>query len=147
MKFIIFLALLACSSLAKAQTAIAVAGNVTATATVKNPNTKTKTQTKTTKTSVSVSISDNSYSLHAVYDSFRRAKLQKLLMDNLDRNLLSTDDGKMIWKKENDNETAYIFTLTDEKLKVSLDRELVSASTFEKFKALGENISRLLNDN
>lgn len=147
MKFIIFLAVLAFSSLAKAQTAIATSGNATAIATVQNPSTKTKSQTKTTKTSVSVSISDNSYSLHAIYDSFKRAKLQKLLMENLDKNLLSTDDDKMIWKKENKSETAYIFTLTDEKLKVSLDRELVSNSTFEKFKALGENISRLLNDN
>lgn len=147
MKFIIFLVVLAISSLAQAQTAVATSGNTTAIATVQNPNTKTKSQTKSTKTSVSVSISDNSYSLHATYDSFKRAKLQKLLMENLDRNLLSTDDDKMIWKKENKSETAYIFTLTDEKLKVSLDRELVSNSTFEKFKALGEKISDLLNNN
>jgi len=144
MKFIIFLVVLAFSTLTQAQTATATAGNVTATATV-----RPKTQIKSTKTSVSVSvsISDSSYSLHAVYDSFKRAKLQKLLLENLDKNLLSTDDDKMIWKKENKNETAYIFTLTDEKLKVSLDRELVSESTFEKFKALGEKISDLLNDN
>ena len=143
MKFIIFLVLLAVSSLAQAQTAIATSGNVTATATVKN----SKTQSTKTSVSVSVSVSDSSYSLHAVYDSFKRPKLQKLLLENLDKNLLSTDDDKMIWKKENKNEMAYIFTLTDEKLKVSIDRELVSNSTFEKLKALGEKISELLNNN
>jgi len=143
MKFILFLAVLALSTFAQAQTAVATSGNATATATVKNSSA----QTKSTKTSVSVSISDTSYSLHAGYDSWKRVKLQKLLQENLDKSLLSTDDDKMIWKKENKGETAYIFTLTDEKLKVSLDRELVSTSTFEKFKALGEKISDLLNNN
>lgn len=147
MKFIIFLVVLAFSSLAKAQTATATAGNMTATATAQSSNAKIKSQTKTTTSSVSVSISDNSYSLHATYDSFKRAKLQKLLMENLEKNLLSTSNDKMIWKKENNSETAYIFTLTDEKLKVSIDRELVSNSTFEKLKALGEKISDLLNNN
>lgn len=143
MKFIIFLAVLACSFVTQAQTATATSGNMTATATAKS----SKSQTKTTKTSVSISTSDSSYSLHAVFDSFKRAKLQKLLMDNLDKSILSSNDEKMIWRKENKGETAYIFTLTDEKLKMNLDRELVSPSTFEKFKDLGDEISALLNSN
>ena len=143
MKFILFLVVMAMSFASQAQTATATSGNMTATASAKVATTNSK----TTKTSVSVSISDNSYSLHAIFDSFKRVKLQKLLQENLDKSLLSTNDEKMIWRKENKGDTAYSFTLTDEKLKVSLDRELVSASTFEKMKELGEKISELLNGN
>ena len=143
MKFIFFLVVMALSFATQAQTATATSGNMTATASAKVGTTNSK----TTKTSVSVSISDNSYSLHAIFDSFKRVKLQKLLQENLDKSLLSTNDEKMIWRKENKGDTAYSFTLTDEKLKVSLDRELVSSSTFEKMKELGEKISELLNGN
>lgn len=133
MKIILFLAMLICGALAHAQTADTKASSK---------------QTKTTKSSASVSISDsdNYYSLLANFDGWKSKKLEKLLSDNLDSNLFSTDSGTKIWKKENKGETAYSFILKDGKLKVSVDKELVSNETFEKLKALGEKISETLSE-
>jgi hypothetical protein len=141
MKAIIFLVILVFSTYAKAQTAVATANGNTATAKAHYSS-----NSKSTKTSVSVSDSDGSYTLRAEFDSWKRAKLQKLLSDNLDKNFLIVRDDIMIWKKENGNETAYTFALSNEKLKVNIDKELISKSTFEKFKALGEKISNLLTE-
>lgn len=141
MKTIIFLAMLAFSTLAQAQTAVATANGNTATARANYSS-----SSKSTKTSVSISDSDGSYTLRAEFDSWKRAKLQKLLSDNLDKNFLTVRDNTMIWKKENNGETAYSFTLSDEKLKVSIDKELVSKSAFEKFKSLGDEISDVLTE-
>lgn len=140
MKIILFLTLLIWSTLSQAQTAVATSGNTTAVA--KAPSK----QSKTTKTSVSISNSDNYYSLLANFDGWKTKKLEKLLADNLDSNLLSTEAGTKIWKKDNNGETAYSFILKEEKLKVSIDKELVSNETFEKLKALGEKISETLSE-
>ena len=137
MKKIILLTMLSLSFFANAQTATASANGTTAIA---------KSSTKSTKTSVSVSDSDSSYSLHASFDSWKKEKLQKLLAENLDKSLLTSTEKSMIWKKENDSETAYSFTLTNEKLKVSIDKDLVSKSTIEKLKKLGEEISETLTE-
>jgi len=137
MKKIILVAMLSLSFFANAQTATASANGTTAIA---------KSSTKSTKTSVSVSDSDSSYSLHASFDSWKKEKLQKLLAENLDKNLLISTEKSMIWKKENNGETAYSFTLTNEKLKVSIDKDLVSKSNFEKLKKLGEEISETLTE-
>lgn len=141
MKTIIFLVILIFSTYAKAQTVVTTTNGNTATAKAHYSS-----DSKSTKTSVSVSDSDGSYTLRAEFDSWKRAKLQKLLSDNLDKNFLIVRDDIMIWKKENANETAYSFTLSDEKLKVNIDKELISKGTFEKFKALGEKISNLLTE-
>lgn len=141
MKTIIFLIILAFSTFAKAQTPVAPVNRSTPTAKAHYSS-----SSKSTKTSVSVSDSDSSYTLRAEFDSWKRAKLQKLLSDNLDKNFLIVRDDIMIWKKENSNETAYIFALSNERLKVSIDKELISKSAFEKLKALGEKISDLLTE-
>jgi len=140
MKIILFLTLLIWNTLAQAQTAEATSGNTTAVA--KAPSS----QTKTTRSSVSVSISnsDTYYSLSANFDASKSKKLEKLLSDNLDNNILSTETGSKIWKKDNEGQTAYSFVLKDGKLKASIDKELVSKETFEKLKALGEKISETL---
>ncbi|OXG07110.1 hypothetical protein BC749_102929 [Flavobacterium araucananum] len=143
MKIILIVALLTWGTLVQAQTAEATSGKTTAVAKA------TPKATKTTRTSVSVSVSnsDNYYSLLANFDTFKTKKIEKLLADNLDNNLLSTDGGSKIWKKESKGETAYSFILKEEKLKVSIDKELVSNETFEKLKALGEKISETLSEN
>lgn len=143
MKFILFLMLLIWGTLTHAQTAEANSGNTTAVA-----KTSSK-QTKTTKSSVSVSISnsDDYYSLLANFDASKTKKLEKLLSDNLENSLLSTDSGNKTWKKDNDGQTAYSFVLREGKLKVNIDKELVSKETFEKLKALGEKISETLSRN
>lgn len=159
MKVIIFLALLALSTLANAQTATATANGTTATArangttVVARVNTSTPTakahyssKSSSSKTSVSISDSDDSYTLRAEFDSSKRAKLQKLLLEHLDKDFLSTKGSVMVWKKEQDDETAYIFALSEDKLKVSIDKELISRSSFEKFKTLGEKISDVLTE-
>lgn len=140
MKIILFITVFVLGTLAQAQTAVATSGNTT---TVAKPPSK---QTKTTTTSVSVSVSDDNYSLIASFDAFKRKKLEKLLSDNLDNNLFSTDGDTKIWKKDTKNETAYSFILKKDKLKVSIDKELVSYETFEKLKALGEKISETISE-
>jgi hypothetical protein len=139
MKIILFLILLICGALAQAQTAVATSGNTTV---AKTPYK----QSKTTTTSVSVSISDNYYSMVASFDTAKRKKIDKLLSDNLDNNLFSTDGETKIWKKESKSETAYSFVLKKDKLKASIDKELVSDETFEKLKALGEKISETISE-
>lgn len=140
MKIILFLILLICGALAQAQTAVATSGNTTTVA--KTPYK----QSKTTTTSVSVSISDNYYSMVASFDTVKRKKIDKLLSDNLDNNLFSTDGETKIWKKESKSETAYSFVLKKDKLKATIDKELVSDETFEKLKALGEKISETISE-
>jgi hypothetical protein len=143
MKNILFITLFIWGTFTQAQTAEATSGNTKAAA--KAPSR----QTKTTKSSVSVSISnsDDYYSLLAIFDVAKSKKLEKLLSDNLDNNILSTDAGSKIWKKENEGQTAYSFVLKEGKLKASIDKELVSNETFEKLKALGEKISETLSKN
>lgn len=141
MKIMIILVMMVVSTMAQAQTAIATSGNATAVAKASSS------QTKTTKTSISVSNSDDSYSLHAIFDNFRTKNIERLLFDNLDKNLFSSDKNAKIWKKENNGETAYSFVLKEGRLKVSIDKELVSKGTFEKLEALGERISEALSDN
>lgn len=140
MKIILFLILLICGELAQAQTAVATSGNTTTVA--KTPYK----QSKTTTTSVSVSISDNYYSMVASFDTAKRKKIDKLLSDNLDNNLFSTNGETKIWKKESKSETAYSFVLKKDKLKATIDKELVSDETFEKLKALGEKISETISE-
>ncbi|PIF34284.1 hypothetical protein CLU81_4922 [Flavobacterium sp. 9] len=143
MKIISLLTLLIWGTLAQAQTATATSGNTTAIAKVPS------TQTKTTKSSSSVSISnsDDSYSLLANFDVSKTKKIEKLLSDNLDNDMESTERGSKIWKKDNNGETAYSFVLKEGKLKVSIDKELVSNETFEKLQALGDKISETLSKN
>ncbi|WP_337965431.1 hypothetical protein [uncultured Flavobacterium sp.] len=143
MKFILFLTLLIWGTLAHAQTATATTGNTTAVA--KAPST----QTKTTRSSSSVSISnsDDSYSLLANFDASKSKKIEKLLSDNLDNTMESTKNGSKIWKKDNDGQTAYSFVLKEGKLRVNIDKELISNETFEKLKALGDKISETLSKN
>lgn len=142
MKTIIFLVALAFGAICHGQTAIATAtaNGTTVTATVGNNSQ----QTKTTTTSVSVQISDDSYLLIAKFDSFRRKDVQKLLLENLEKEYLIQNGTTMIWRRSNNGDAAYSVTLSDEKLKITVDKELVSGGTVEKFKALGEKISESL---
>ncbi|MDA6069929.1 hypothetical protein NJT12_09905 [Flavobacterium sp. AC] len=140
MKIILFLIMLICGALAHGQTTVSKSGNTTAVAKTPSKN------TKSTKTSISISNSDNYYSLLANFDSWRTKKLEKLLSENLDNSLFSTDADTKIWKKDHNGETAYSFILKEEKLKVNIDKELVSNATFEKLKALGEKISETLSE-
>lgn len=139
MKTIIFLTILAVSSFCNAQTATATANGVTATAT-------SGSITTTTSVSVSVSIqnSDDSYSLSAKFDSYKRKKLEKLLLENLEKQYFAQNGNTAIWKKTNNGDVAFSVILSDKKLKINIDKDLVSEGTFEKFKALGEKISENL---
>lgn len=140
MKIILFITVFVWGTLVQAQTAVATSGNTTTVA--KAPSK----QTRTTTTSVSVSVSDDSYSLTASFDAIKRKKLEKLLSDNLDNNLLSTAGDTKIWKKDTKSETVYSFILKKDKLKVNIDKELVSNETYEKFKELGEKISQTISE-
>jgi hypothetical protein len=143
MKTIIFLTMLAMSSFCQAQTATATANGVTATAT-SGKSSKTKTTSSTVSTSVSIQNSDDTYSLTAKFDSFKKEKLQKLLSENLEKEHMSQKGETISWKKTDGNEVAYGVTLTNEKLKITVDKDLVSGKTAKKFEALGEKISESL---
>lgn len=140
MKTIIFLVLFACSSICRAQTAIATANGVTARATTSTSST----QTKTTNVSVSVQNSDDSYSLNAKFDSYKKARIQKLLLENLDKEYLSKKGETLTWKKTDNDEIVYSVILSSEKLKINVDKDFVSNATVEKFQSLGEKISEVL---
>ncbi|HEU4497332.1 MAG TPA: hypothetical protein VFR70_09795 [Flavobacterium sp.] len=137
MKKIFFLILLACSSLSQAQTANAMASKTTS-------KTVSSTSSKTTSASISVQDSDDSYSLSAKFDSSQKAKIQKLLLESLDKEYLARTGEKIEWKKSSNDETAYSVVLSSDKLRINVDKELVSASAAKKFKSLGEKISEAL---
>lgn len=68
-------------------------------------------------------------------------------MDNLEKDHLSTKGDTYTWKKLEDGEAAYSFTLSDGKLKGTVNKELNSNSAVDKFVALGEKISEALSNN
>lgn len=123
---------------AKGATATATAGNTTVTA-----KSDRKQATTSSRSSVSISDSDSSYTIHATFDKDKTAQLKKLLQENLGKENMTSKNAS-IWTKEEDGETAYTFSLSPGKLKVNVDKELVSTSTYEKFSALGERISETI---
>lgn len=134
-KVIYYLVFMLCSLVAGAQT-----------------TTSTSTATATTKldgdvkshSSVSINNTDTFYSLNADFDKNKTTQVKNLLADNLDKKYMIPKGSTVKWIKEQDGETVYSFVLSNGKLRVSIDKELMSEAAFDKFKALGEKISKTI---
>jgi hypothetical protein len=124
-----------CSLVAGAQTTTSTA---TATATTKQDG-----EVKS-HSSVSINNTDTFYSLNADFDKNKTTQVKNLLADNLDKKHMISNGSTVKWIKEQDGETVYSFVLSNGKLRVSIDKELMSEAAFEKFKALGEKISKTI---
>ncbi|MEZ0004958.1 hypothetical protein ABH942_000301 [Flavobacterium sp. 28YEA47A] len=97
-------------------------------------------------TSVSIQNSDFTYSIRASFDDYKTEKVRKILMDNLEKDHLNSKGDTYTWKKLEDGEAAYSFTLSDGRLKGTVNKELNSNSAVDKFVALGEKISEALSN-
>lgn len=132
---------------AQTATATAISANgtkakATATTMAKEMKSSTKTDGKQTSAS-SVAIQDSglAYSMSAIFDVHKTKEIRQLLVNNVDRQYFSAGNGTAQWKKEENGNTAYSFVLSEGRLKINIDRELVAPSAYEKFRALGEKIS------
>jgi hypothetical protein len=134
-KVIYYLVFMLCSLVAGAQTTTSTA---TATATTKQDG-----EVKS-HSSVSINNTDTFYSLNADFDKNKTTQVKNLLADNLDKKHMISNGSTVKWIKEQDGETVYSFVLSNGKLRVSIDKELMSEAAFEKFKALGEKISKTI---
>jgi hypothetical protein len=134
-KVIYYLVFMLCSLMAGAQTTTSTA---TATATTKQDG-----EIKS-HSSVSINNTDTFYSLNADFDKNKTTQVKNLLADNLDKKHMISNGSTVKWIKEQDGETVYSYVLSNGKLRVSIDKELMSEAAFEKFKALGEKISKTI---
>jgi hypothetical protein len=134
-KVIYYLVFMLCSLVAGAQTTTSTA---TATATTKQDG-----EVKS-HSSVSINNTDTFYSLNADFDKNKTTQVKNLLADNLDKKYMISNGSTVKWIKEQDGETVYSFVLSNGKLRVSIDKELMSEAAFEKFRALGEKISKTI---
>jgi hypothetical protein len=135
-KLIFITAIVLCSLVAKAQTS-------TSTATASTSTTK-KDGKLTSHNSVSVSNSDQAYSLRAEFNVDDYSKIKSVLEKNLERNYRTESANTIKWSKEENAQTAYSFILTGNKLKINVDKDLVSDATFEKLKGLGTKLSAII---
>lgn len=117
----------------------------TATATSKATAYTSKTDGKTTAShSVSAQNSDSGYSLKAEFEPGKTAEVKEALLSGLNRQYLTESSGKWHWKKEQNSETAYSFVLSEGKLKISIDKDLLSANDYQKLEKLSEKVAGII---
>lgn len=94
--------------------------------------------------SVSVQNSDSSYNMKAEFDPAKTAEIKKLLDTNLDKQYRLSSSGKWHWKKEENNETAYSFLLSEGRLKINIAKDLLSASTYKNLESISERAAAII---
>ena len=72
------------------------------------------------------------------------AEIKEALLSGLNRQYLTESPGKWYWKKEQNSETAYSFVLSEGKLKISLDKDLLSANDYQKLEKLSEKAAGII---
>lgn len=96
--------------------------------------------------SVSVNDSDTFYSLRAKFTLDKKEEIIKLLSDNVDEEYKSVSGKTFKWIKEENGEVVFSFVVTDNQLKISIEKDLISNGTFNKFKKLGESLKTVISN-
>ncbi|MCD0475869.1 hypothetical protein LPB87_15825 [Flavobacterium sp. EDS] len=96
--------------------------------------------------SVSVNDSDTFYSLRAKFTLDKKEEIIKLLSDNVDEEYKSVSGKTFKWIKEENGEVVFSFVVTDNQLKISIEKDLISNGTFNKFKNLGESLKTVISN-
>lgn len=120
--------------------------NVSSSASTGKGNSKVKvtSQSSSSSTSISIDNSDVTYSIRASFDDNKTDRIKKLLLDNLEKEHLTVKGDSYVWKRIEDDDIAYSFTLSEGRLRAFVNKELNSRSSVERFEALGDKISEAL---
>lgn len=98
------------------------------------------------RSSISVNDSDTFYSLRAKFTSDKKEEILKLLSDSIDDEYRNVSGKTYKWIKEENGEVAFSFVVTDNQLKISIEKDLISNGTFNKFKNLGESLKTVISN-
>lgn len=93
---------------------------------------------------VAINKSGNTYSLRGEFVPDDYAEIKALLIKNLDTGVMVSSGKTIKWVKEENMETAYSVVLTDSRIKINIDKEMVSNAVFENLSQLGDQLSTII---
>ncbi|MCV9933756.1 hypothetical protein OIU80_15850 [Flavobacterium sp. LS1R47] len=96
--------------------------------------------------SISVNDSDTFYSLRAKFPLDKKEEIIKLLSDNIDEEYRSVSGKTFKWIKEENGQPVFSFVVTNDQLKISIEKDMISNGTFNKFKNLGESLKTVISN-
>ncbi|NAS31561.1 hypothetical protein GTQ40_11305 [Flavobacteriaceae bacterium R38] len=94
--------------------------------------------------STSINSDDDSYSMSSRFNKDKTEAVKALLYEELGNKNLSVKNSRHEWESIIDDDIAYIVRLTNGRLKIFVDKELVSTRTYEMFERLGDEVSEIV---
>ncbi len=101
---------------------------------------------KTGNSSVSIVKTDDIYKLKASFGSKKTREVRELLIDKIGRRNLEVTGGNYLWLQKNDGEKIFSCKLSSGRLKIYVDKEIVSADFYKKVEEAGNEIRSLISD-
>lgn len=111
------------------------------------PSTPTNTHTDVTTTisnSTSVSNSNDTYKFLSKHESSKKEGVLEILEDALDNVAVKRSGNAYVWKKVKQGETVFYCKLTNNSLKMILEKDEVSYSFSKKIKHLGDELKKYI---
>ncbi|CAL2103325.1 putative lipoprotein [Tenacibaculum sp. 190130A14a] len=111
------------------------------------PSTPNNTHTDVTTTisnSTSVSNSNDTYKFYSKHESSKKEGVLDILEDALDNIPLTRKGRVYIWKKVKQGETVFYCNLTNNTLKIVLDKDEASYNFRKKIKHLGDELKKYI---
>ncbi|TSE05750.1 MULTISPECIES: hypothetical protein [Aquimarina] len=86
---------------------------------------------------------DNSYRIKVRFMKDMTDEVKSYLIDQLGEENMIFRDETYLWKKEIENEEVYEVTLKNNRLRISVDKELISDKFLKKFKQMGKELKTI----
>lgn len=102
------------------------------------------TDNKEKNSSISIKRNNNIYKLTARFNESKTGVLKKLLVDKLGNSNLRVSGDKYIWTKIKNGNKLYDCKLTENTLKIYVDKEFSNSKTIEVMNALGDEVKDLI---
>ncbi len=94
--------------------------------------------------SVSVTKSDDEYKFRASFHKSKTNRVKAVLLDRLGKGNLSVNGSVYLWTDSKSSDEVFECKLTKGKLRMYMDKELVSNSFYKKIEALGTDLKHLI---
>lgn len=98
------------------------------------------TDDKESNSSVSIKRNDNVYKFNARFHESKSGSLKKMLIDKLGKSNLTIESDTFMWLKSEDGEKLYDCKLTDETLKIYVDKVYANAQIINMISKFGDEL-------
>lgn len=142
MKIVYLIAFLLFTFLANAQ--IKKTSKSTTSSRTENSKKSVSVMNSHSKSSISITDSETHYQLKAIFETQKKERIRNYLEKNMGSANDSSTTKKYEWKKEVESKLAYYILLQDNKLKITLNKDLNSNAFCKKIELVGEKISEII---